>query len=140
MRPNSIVWFERVVIASLVLGLVSTFALWGDTAAAVEATGTSSNAILGVTIVFFLAYAVILWFITRQRSKVAAWIYVALSVLSILTQLVGFPALLMLEPLMMMLSLVQLALAIASLVLLAKKESRDWLSGKDDTPYNQVFD
>ncbi len=94
MRPNSIIMFERLFLASLVVGLVglaltyqqSVDALANDPATA--ALGLGGGALLGI-VVFSYAISLLLWyFIARRASTVAKWIFIVILALG-LVSLVG---------------------------------------------------
>ena len=92
MRPKSIVNFERIVILSILFGIVSSFV----TRAKMEAMMAgkphlSSGTTLGIQIVMILLYLLLIYFISRKGSPVAKWIYVVLCVLGLVFGLVGLP-------------------------------------------------
>jgi hypothetical protein len=129
MRPNSIVNFERIVIVSILLGIVSSFL----TRAKMEAMMAgkphlSSSTTLGIQIVLILLYLVLIYFISRKGSPVAKWIYVVLCVLGLVFGLVGLPLMMQMGPLPLVIAIVQYALSIASLYLLFRPDSKAWFS------------
>jgi hypothetical protein len=129
MRPKSIVNFERIVIISILFGIVSSFL----TRAKMEAMMAgkphlSSNATLGIQIVVILLYLVLIYFISRKGSPVAKWIYVVLCVLGLVFGLVGLPLMMQMGPLPMIIAAVQYALSIASLWMLFRPDSKAWFS------------
>jgi hypothetical protein len=81
-RPHSIVWFERLYLGGVALGLLNTVANWSAMQAQVAAT--PGSAILPpwftiATVAVGIAINLLLWFfIARQGSVVAKWILVVL--------------------------------------------------------------
>ncbi|HEX8256773.1 MAG TPA: hypothetical protein VF589_04005 [Allosphingosinicella sp.] len=140
MRPKSIILFERVVAASLVLGLLGIFLYWENSAAAIRQVGLGTGFLAGVMLITFGLYFLLLWLIARRRSRVAAWIYIVLTGLSLVTGLIGIPAMLQGQPLHIALTVVQYGLNFLSVLLLFRRDSRDWLAGKDNPQYDRVFD
>jgi hypothetical protein len=140
MRPKSIILFERVVAASLALGILAMMLYWETSAAVVQQAGLGVGLIAGVMAVTFGLYILLLWLIARRRSRVAAWIYIGLTVLSLVTGVIGIGAMLEGDPLQLALTVIQYALNLLSVILLLRPDSRDWLAGKDNPQYDQVFD
>lgn len=81
-RSQSIVWFERLYLGGVVLGLLNTVMNWSTMQAQVAAQ--PGSAILppwftGATVAIGIGINVLLWFfIARQGSVVAKWILVVL--------------------------------------------------------------
>jgi hypothetical protein len=129
MRPKSIVNFERIVILSILLGIVSSFV----TRAKMEAMMAgkphlSSNTTLGIQIVLILLYLVLIYFISRKGSPVAKWIYVVLCVLGLVFGLLALPVMMQIGTLPLVIAVVQYALSIASLWMLFRPDSKAWFS------------
>ena len=129
MRPKSIVNFERIVILSILFGIVSSFV----TRAKMEAMMAgkphlSSGTTLGIQIVMILLYLLLIYFISRKGSPVAKWIYVVLCVLGLVFGLVGLPLMMQMGPLPLVIAIVQYALSIVSLWLLFRPDSKAWFA------------
>ena len=129
MRPKSIVNFERIVILSILFGIVSSFI----TRAKMEAMMAgkphlSSGTTLGIQIVMILLYLLLIYFISRKGSPVAKWIYVVLCVLGLVFGLVGLPLMMQMGPLPLVIAIVQYALSIVSLWLLFRPDSKAWFA------------
>ncbi|HEU0135536.1 MAG TPA: hypothetical protein VFR28_12000, partial [Allosphingosinicella sp.] len=92
MRPPSIVNFTRVVLLSLVIGILGTFLSWERVEAAMAATGggIGTGAIIGIQAVTILLFLVLIWFISAHGSPVAKWIYVVLCGLGLVGGLLSF--------------------------------------------------
>lgn len=83
IKPNSVRWFERLYVASILIWLVLTGLEWQATKAQVEAASTGqmgANVMVNIFVgflVFQAVLAVTLWyFAARQRSDVARWVLV----------------------------------------------------------------
>ena len=129
MRPKSIVNFERIVILSILFGIVSSFLTRAKMDAMMAGKPhLSSSTTLGIQIVLILLYLVLIYFISRKGSPVAKWIYVVLCVLGLVFGLVGLPLMMQMGPLPLVIAIVQYALSIASLYLLFRPDSKAWFS------------
>src|SRR3954470_10981308 len=129
MRPKSIVNFERIVILSILFGIVSSFL----TRAKMEAMTAgqphmSSSATLTIQIVFILIYLLLIYFISRKGSPVAKWIYVVLAVLGLLGGIITLPIMMKIGTLPLVIVIVQYALSLVSLWLLFRPDSKAWFS------------
>lgn len=87
MRPQSIVWFERLYLAAFALMVVNTILSWDANAAALAANGTARD-IPGYqywTTGIGLLIPPLLWFfIARRGSAVAKWILLVLVVIGLI--------------------------------------------------------
>lgn len=85
MRPQSIVWFERIFFGSYLIGLINSAIGWSKTMAMLEASGTrhpAAVAIVTMLLGFGISLALTL-FISRRRSKIAMWIAIVLFVIGL---------------------------------------------------------
>jgi|SRR4051812_41010633 hypothetical protein len=129
MRPNSIVNFERVVILSILLGIVGSVL----NKAKMEAMTAgqphlSSSTMLTIQIIVILLYLVLIYFISRKGSPVAKWIYVVLCAIGLLFGLLALPVLMKIGTLPLLIAVVQYGLSIVSLWLLFRPDSKAWFS------------
>ena len=85
MRPDSIVWFERLIFATLCLGAIQTYLNWQQVLATESASGTPVAFVFIVQISVFAIITSLTLLTSRRRSKVAMWISVALFALGIPT-------------------------------------------------------
>lgn len=90
MRPSSIVRFDRLYLASIVLGLIGNLVEWPVTMARLNenpetaALGSTAAILAGGMIVTGTLIALLLWFlIARRASTVAKWILVVFTVFAI---------------------------------------------------------
>lgn len=141
MRPPSIIQFERLFLASLVLGLLNNALGWKELVSAVGTNpdlhqlGIAPGAVIGVVVGLIGLGVVInlaLWFlIARRGSNIAKWILTVLMVLGIVSMLfsgLGHQGL----TLPLILSLAALALQIAAVFELFRRDAIEWLRGPLD--------
>src|SRR6476620_11675984 len=108
MRPNSIVNFERIVIVSILLGIVSSFLTRAKMDAMMAGKPhLSSSTTLGIQIVLILLYLVLIYFISRKGSPVAKWIYVVLCVLGLIAGVFALPLMAQLGTVSLVVAIVQ---------------------------------
>lgn len=137
VRPKSIIWFERLFIASLLLFMFRTGWNW----VAANSAGHESadwwinfNLAQLLLIAFSLSLNLILWyFIARRASNIAKWILVAITALGFAV-LVGFaPALVRAGMGALAISpLITHSLVALSILFLFQKDSRRWFREKSD--------
>ena len=89
MRPTSIVNFERVVLLSIVLGIVNTVLIWDRLTAAVQASGLGTGMAIAIQVITIAIYLLLIWFIARKASNVARWIYVVLAAIGLVFGALG---------------------------------------------------
>lgn len=130
MRPASIIMFDRLYLASLVLGTISFFVGYDTTMAQLEADpGSADLGIAGAgflwgTFAFGMAISLLLWFlISRKANNVARWILVVLAVIG----LIGLPfSLGELPPLQIVGSLVITAVNLLAVYFLFRPDAKAW--------------
>ena len=129
MRPNSIVNFERIVIVSIVLGIINSW-LTSDKMRALTAgkPQMSPSTTLAIQVVLILIYLVLIYFISRKGSPIAKWIYVVLCVLGLIAGVFTLPLMMKLGTVSLVVAVVQYALSIASLWMLFRPDSKAWFS------------
>jgi hypothetical protein len=137
MRPASIVNFERVVLLSVLLTLVSLAMNWDAVMAAFAPYRVGATFILVAHAVLIGLFLLILWLVSRRGSPVAKWIYVLIVVLSLLVNLTAYPSLLasgQASPIIM--TVAQDVLIVLSLWFLFRPESAPWFrrDGADSSP------
>jgi hypothetical protein len=72
-RPAEIIWFERLIIATLILGELNTWLAWPQL---VEKTGPAFIIMVQLfTVAIVLGLALL---VSRRRSNIAKWISIAL--------------------------------------------------------------
>ena len=136
MRPDSIVWFERLSLGSLALGLANSFLNWD------EVVGTGPLSLLLVIMVLSLSLALLLVLgVSRWRSRLAKWILVTLTVSGFAMNFANFggAGFEIWKPL----DFVVAGLQLIAVGLLFTGPARTWLAGKDagiDTRLQQTFE
>ena len=130
MRPKSIVLFERLVLASILLGLVGAYLAWEHTQALLSAQNSplGSSSVLVIQGITILLYLLLIYFIARRGSPVAKWIYVVLAGLGLVLGAVGIGQAFELGTLSGVISIVQLIITAATLWLLFRPDSKAWFS------------
>jgi ABC-type tungstate transport system substrate-binding protein len=128
MRPASIVNFERVVLLSLVLGVVGAFLIWDQTMKTASVAGMTSGTLMTIQAVTIGLYLLLLYFISRKGSPIAKWIYVALAVLGLVVGLAGFQQTMEYGTLPLLITIVQYALTIYSLWLLFRPDAKAYFA------------
>ena len=133
MRPQSILMFERLFLASLagsLLGFVLTYDEVMGTLAndpALREIGLGSGFILGVTAGGYALYLLLWYLIAYRASNVAKWILVVLTVIGVLAMV---PSLAGPWGAMQLLSLAVCALEVAAVVYLFRADAVAWLKGE----------
>ena len=134
MRPKSIVMFERLFLASLVLGLLNFLLSYQDAAALVandtgaQKLGLGGGFLIGITAVSTVVYLLLWFLVARMASNIAKWVLVVFVGLGVLAAL---PALAGAWSVALALSLVVYALEVLALVYLFRPDAKAWLAGKD---------
>jgi hypothetical protein len=133
MRPNSIVMFERLFLASLVVGVLN-FVLGYDKAMAVIANdpnfqrvGAGSGLVIGLTAASYAVYLLLWHLIARKAANVAKWILVVFSIFGVIFAL---PALRGPWDLALLLAIAAHGLEVAAVLLLFRRDAVDWLNGR----------
>ena len=142
MRPRSIVLFERLVLLSIVLGIISALLVSDKTQAALDAQGTpmGTGTLYTVQAIGILLYLVLLYFISRKASPVAKWIYVVLAVIGLVMGLVGISATLAFGALPAAIAIAQYAITVVTIWLLFRPDSNAWFNDgrAEGDPANRV--
>lgn len=132
MRPASIVNFERVVVLIILLGLVTTAFTWNTAVAMARQQGLGTGFVIGAGAFSLALNLLLLWLIARQRSVVAKWIYILLSLGGLALALVGGRALANLPTPLLLLNAAQWLLSLVSIYLLFRPDTRAWFGGTDN--------
>lgn len=132
MRPQSIIYFERIVLLTLALGVVNSWLSWDQAVAAVSARGFGIGFILAIEGVVIAVYLLLLWFIGRRGSVAAKWIYVVFTVAGLIVVLADPRQLLAYGAAPAAISIVQSLLSLVAVWLLFRPDARRWFGGKRD--------
>ena len=125
MRPTSILYFERLSILSILVGMVFTGLEWESQIAGARASGMPPAAV-PITLAFSLAVLLLLIFlISRKASVIAKWILVILFALGLV---VSVPQVLeaLDRGLVGLLQLTQLVVQGMAIYFLFTPEANDW--------------
>ncbi|HEX9931659.1 MAG TPA: hypothetical protein VGB08_02320 [Allosphingosinicella sp.] len=120
--------FERIVLASIGAGLLSLLLSLDMFDMIARMTGTSMGVMMGIPLVIYLLYGLLVYFVARQASGVARWIYVVLAGLGLLFGLAGIGTLTIFPAHIVVLTLLQHALTAASLFMLFQADSNAWFA------------
>lgn len=131
MRPASIVNFERVVIFSIVLGLINTVLIWDRLTSAVAVSGMGTSFVVTVQAITIALYLLLIWFISRKGSVVAKWIYVVLAAIGLVFGLLGIGQVAALYGnVALIITIVQYLLTLVSIGLLFRPDANAWFRGE----------
>lgn len=134
MRPKSIVNFERVVLFSILIGIVNTFLSWPKMLAMAQAQAQGSaihigpGFLIGTQAVVIAILLLLVWLIARKGSPVAKWIYVVLMLLTLLGAIIGIGKMAAYGTVPLVLGIVQHLLALVSLWLIFQPDAKAWFS------------
>ena len=118
LRPDSIVWFERIMIATLLLGIVNSWLTWPELVS--QASPGFVFAVQALVLITILGLTLL---ISRRRSRVAKWISIALFVVGLPVFLIqGLPA-----GVSGAVSIIQLLAQLLAYSLLFAPSARSWL-------------
>ena len=85
MRPKSIVYFERIIFGTLLLGVLQSYLGWDQ--AIVQAETLDRNKAVAITLIIliftFVLIGTLTLLVSRRRSKIAMWILIAWVVLGL---------------------------------------------------------
>ena len=133
MRPQSIVMFERLFLASLALSVLSFILNYGDMTdvlardPGMQQLGIGSGLVVGVAVAGYAIYLLLWYLIARRASNVAKWILGVFTALGVLFSLPGLAGPWTLN---FLLTLVASALGVAAVVYLFHPDAKAWLDGK----------
>ena len=133
MRPTSILYFERLSLLSILVGMAFTWIDWDKQIAAARASGLAP-AVVPITLAFSLAILLLLIFlISRTGLAIAKWIFVALFALGLVFSV---PQVLQAldRGLVGLLQLTQLVVQGMAIYFLFTPEARDWFRGDRAEP------
>ena len=133
MRPESIVMFERLFLASLVVSAGSFLIGYEDTMRlaasdpAMQRFGLGSGFLLGTLAVSFAIYLLLWYLVAHRASTVAKWILVVLVALGLVSVPLALQGPLTLS---VLLNLAVYALEVAAVVFLFRADAKAWFKGE----------
>jgi len=136
--PKSVWWFEKLMWLSLLLGALVTLLHRDRIIARTRAAGTSPDAAL-VTTMFSLVIIIavmlaLIFLIARVRQNWARWTFAMLFVLGVPFTVLTLATEVSANPAAGALSLVQLVIQVAALVLIFAPSARPWFAKHADAP------
>jgi hypothetical protein len=129
MRPASIVNFERLYLAAIVLSLLTTYLVWNETLVLVQAqpgAQLGETFLVGVTIAGLLIQLVLWYFIAREGSSVAKWIFIVLLGLGAISLIINFASGAVITQIPVLLGLLSFALRAVAAWLLFRPDAAIW--------------
>lgn len=145
-RPKSILWFERLYGASILVSIVDIAMQWDDLTLEDEfGSETQMLFVVAVALVMIVTYAIVLtlwYFVAYRASKIAKWLLLVVSVVSLVLGLVGLAEY---DGIPMAFFLVSQALTWIAIAFLFRKDARTWFGSKgiismdDNAGLNDVF-
>lgn len=135
MRPASIVLFEKLYIAVIVIGLIAVALSWSSISAmAANQPGVpasvGSGILVGALIFGFLIPLLLLYFIARRASNVAKWIFVVLTAFSVYSLIAGFSNPAVPKGLFTAVNVLSVLLTLYCAWLLFRPDAKAWLESK----------
>jgi len=120
MRPNSVIWFERLFLATLAIGVLQSAYGWNAAVAA-----SSVALVLTVMIVTFALILGLVFLVSRKRSRIALAVLVLLFAIG----LPGFYKIITSGPFFGVesVALLQTVMELVALVFIFTPESRAWM-------------
>lgn len=131
MRPKSIIQFEQVYIAMIVVGLISTALNWNTAVAQLAANPMTAQFgpgfLIGSAVVGLVVNLLLLYYVARKASVVAKWIVVVFTVVGVLFALPGLFSN-VLPPLVGILTVVSIVLSVIAACLLFRPDANAWFA------------
>ena len=134
-RPASIVLFEKLYIAVIVIGVIGVALSWNSLSAMAGAqpgvpASMGSGILIGALIFGFLIPLLLLYFIARRASNVAKWIFVVLTAFGVYSFIAGLANPMMPKGLLLAVNVVSLVLTLYCAWLLFRPDAKAWLENK----------
>ena len=134
-RPASIVLFEKLYIATIVIGLIGVALSWNTLNEAVTnqpgvSASVGSGILIGAMIFGFLIPILLLYFIARRASNIAKWVFVVLTAFSVYSFIATLSNPMMPKGLFLAVNVVSLILTLYCAWLLFKPDAKAWLDSK----------
>jgi hypothetical protein len=134
MRPVSIIWFERLFLASIVLGLANSILVWEESMATITADPVLASlgaTFLIVTMAISEGINLLLWyFIARRAANVAKWILVVLTLVSLAGTAMLLATATYPTGLEGVVTTIVLGLYLVSVGMLFRSDAREWFERK----------
>lgn len=126
-KPTSIIWFNRLFLASAVVGVENILAHYGLLRGMAIAQGSSpAGPMLGIVLVL-LEYLIFRYFIVRRGSNIARWAFVAVTAFSVAMVPLNFPAVFGVGRVYAAADIVSYVFELAAGMMLFRKDAVRWL-------------
>jgi len=136
MRPKPIIWFERVMLLAVALGLLNTALEW-DYLASLNPT-TPAQPYISWS-VFFGLYLLLLWLVSRRGSAIARGTFLILVVAAVLLAFISPPPSMSLGFVTAAIAVAQYLLALAGVELVFQTDAKPWFDGRRMSVDPEIF-
>jgi hypothetical protein len=144
-RPQSIVWFERLYLGAMAIGILNSIVNWSAMQERIAATPNSAmlpSWFVPATMAIGALITLVLWyFVARRGSVVSKWIVTVLFVVG----LIGVPTVItgvssgLITPLQAAFSLVTFVMNAAAVVMLFRPDAKPWFEGIRSNDLTDTF-
>ena len=128
-RPLTIVYFERIILATFALGVLQTYLGWNQLVQQTLASGRSISFLVFIDLITFGVLITLALLICRRRSRIAMWVSIGLFVLGLPLFFVILRSGLLAGS--SLISLLQTVGQFAAYTLLFTRSAQRWLGKKD---------
>lgn len=140
MRPASIQWFERIYLATLVIGLGNLLIHFGTLSTVMGNVGSTMTVVM-LSFAAGIAISLLFWYlVARRASNIAKWFLVALVVIGLIGLPSGFTMTETLGVPYVAIGALSTVLQVIATALLFTAESRRWFAAKGTPPSPDVFE
>lgn len=140
MRPASIQWFERIYLATLVIGLGNLLIHFGTLSTVMGNVGSTMTVAM-LSFAAGIAISLLFWYlVARRASNIAKWFLVALVVIGLIGLPSGFTMTETLGVPYVAIGALSTVLQVIATALLFTAESRRWFAAKGTPPSPDVFE
>ncbi|MES2303082.1 MAG: hypothetical protein V4521_13580 [Pseudomonadota bacterium] len=140
MRPASIQWFERLYLATLVIGLFNLLVHYDTLSKVMGNNGSTMNVVM-LSFAVGIVISLLFWYlIARRASNIAKWFLVALVVIGLIGMPSGFAMTGTLGLPYVAIGALSTLLQVIATGLLFTPESRRWFAAKGTPPSPDVFE
>jgi hypothetical protein len=130
-RPASIRWFERLFYFGLVVSAINSWLIAANPGAGAELGEAIFGAVVVVLLVLETALnLLLLWLIAYRASNVARWIFIGLVAIGLVFLIADIRHARAYGDLSLALTLAQDLLCAIEIVLLFRRDARDWFAGR----------
>lgn len=139
MRPRPVIWFERVMLLALALGVLNTGLEWDHLTARVHSAAPAWVIVASAQGAVFGVYLMLIWLISRRGNAIARWTFLVLVVAAVILAFVSPPPTLSLGLIPASIAIAQYLLALAGLEIIFRKDAIPWFRGRQMPVDPEVF-